>query len=102
MQNKRAEVLAKRTAARQSRAEAIGSDGWYANKRERPIRESKTLEAAIATREDRLRSSERFIALLDKYERFEPLTTTMSNEFVGKILVHERAPHGQRGNRAGG
>ncbi len=35
-------------------------------------------------------SAEKFIALVDKYENFDNLTTTMLNEFVEKILVHER------------
>ena len=69
-------------------------DERYANEQEELIREIETLEAAIAAYEDRQRSSEWFIALLDKYERFEPLTTTMLNEFVEKILVHERARKG--------
>ena len=66
-------------------------DERYANEQEELIREIETMEEAIAAYEDRQQSSERFIALLDKYERFEPLTTTMLNEFVEKILVHERA-----------
>ena len=69
-------------------------DERYANEQEQLIREIETLEATIATYENRQQSSERFIALLDKYERFDPLTTTMLNEFVEKILVHERARKG--------
>ena len=37
-----------------------------------------------------LRSAESFIALMDKYQNFDTLTPTMINEFVDKILVHER------------
>lgn len=69
-------------------------DERYANEQEQLIREIETLEATIAAYENRQQSSERFIALLDKYERFDPLTTTMLNEFVEKILVHERARKG--------
>ena len=69
-------------------------DERYANEQEELIREIETLEEAIEAYEDRQQSSERFIALLNKYERFEPLTTTMLNEFVEKILVHERARKG--------
>ena len=36
------------------------------------------------------RSAEKFIALVDKYQTFEELTTYMLNEFVEKIVVHER------------
>ena len=32
----------------------------------------------------------RFIALIDKYENFDKLTIAMLNEFIEKILVHER------------
>ena len=69
-------------------------DERYANEQEQLIREIETLEATIAAYENRQQSSERFIALLDKYERFKPLTTTMLNEFVEKILVHERVRKG--------
>ena len=33
---------------------------------------------------------DRFIALIDKYENFDKLTIAMLNEFIEKILVHER------------
>ena len=35
-------------------------------------------------------SLKRLIALVDKYQNFEELTTYMLNEFVEKIVVHER------------
>lgn len=41
-------------------------------------------------------SAEKFIALIDKYENFDILTTTMLNEFVEKILVHERNRKGSQ------
>ena len=34
--------------------------------------------------------AEKFIAPIDKYQGFEDMTNTMLNEFVEKILVHER------------
>ena len=34
------------------------------------------------------------MALVEKYQNFDALTTTMLNEFVEKILVHERARKG--------
>ena len=83
-----------RTVGRLQESRYAVLDERYANEQEELIREIETLEAAIAAYEDRQRSSEWFIALLDKYERFEPLTTTMLNEFVEKILVHERARKG--------
>ena len=38
----------------------------------------------------------KFIALIDKYENFDTLTNTMLNEFVEKILVHERSRKGSQ------
>ena len=35
-------------------------------------------------------------ALIDKYENFDTLTNTMLNEFIEKILVHERARKGSQ------
>ena len=34
--------------------------------------------------------TDRFIALIDIYENFDKLTIAMLNEFIEKILVHER------------
>ena len=36
------------------------------------------------------KSVDKFVALIDKYESFDELTTTMLYEFVVKILVYER------------
>ena len=36
------------------------------------------------------KDANRFIALIDKYENFDKLTIAMLNEFIEKILVHER------------
>ena len=36
------------------------------------------------------KDADRFIALIDKYENFDKLTIAMLNEFIEKILVHER------------
>ena len=40
--------------------------------------------------------AEKFIALIDKYQGFDTLTTTMLNEFVEKIRVHERDQKGSK------
>lgn len=42
------------------------------------------------------KSAEKFIALIDKYEDFGNITTAMLNEFVEKILVHERDRKGSQ------
>ena len=52
--------------------------------------EISTLEKAISDYEKHEKDADRFIALIDKYENFDELTITMLNEFVEKILVHER------------
>lgn len=48
------------------------------------------LETAISGYEKSRKSADKFIALVDKYENFETLTTPMLLELVEKILVHER------------
>ena len=52
------------------------------------------LEKAVTGYEQSRKSAEKFIALIEKYENFDTLTNTMLNEFVEKILVHERARKG--------
>ena len=51
---------------------------------------TKKLLTWCAGYEQSQKSADKFIALVDKYENFDNLTTTMLNEFVEKILVHER------------
>ena len=46
----------------------------------------KSIESFEAGKHD----TEKFIALIEKYENFQELTTTMLNEFVEKVLIHER------------
>ena len=50
----------------------------------------------LPANEQSQKSAEKFIALIDKYENFDTLTNTMLNEFVEKILVHERARKGSQ------
>jgi site-specific DNA recombinase len=54
------------------------------------------LEQAVTGYEHKQQSVEKFIALIDKYENFDTLTTTMLNEFVEKIVVHERDRKGRQ------
>ncbi|EKC45691.1 site-specific recombinase, partial [human gut metagenome] len=54
------------------------------------------MEKAVTGYEQSQKSAEKFIALIDKYENFDTLTNTMLNEFVEKILVHERARKGSQ------
>ena len=62
-------------------------DAQYAKEQESLSGEITELEKAIAGYEQSRKSAEKFIALVDKYENFDNLTTTMLNEFVEKILV---------------
>ena len=52
--------------------------------------EISALEKAIKSYETHEKDADRFIALIDKYENFDKLTIAMLNEFIEKILVHER------------
>ena len=65
-------------------------DAQYAKEQGELDTEIAQLEKAVSTYEQTRKSAEKFIALIDKYENFDSLTTAMLNEFVEKILVHER------------
>ena len=52
--------------------------------------EISVLEKAVKSYEKHEKDADRFIALIDKYENFDKLTIAMLNEFIEKILVHER------------
>ena len=52
--------------------------------------EIRSLEAVVADENSHRNSSQRFMGLIDKYENFDTLTTTMINEFIEKIVIHER------------
>lgn len=75
-----------------ARYEAL--DAQYAKEQEALNAEIAELEKAVTGYEQSRKSAEKFIALIDKYENFDTLTNTMLNEFVEKILVHERARKG--------
>ncbi len=65
-------------------------DARYADEQDELSGEIEELEQAVSGYEHKQQSAEKFIALIDKYENFDTLTTTMLNEFVEKIVVHER------------
>ena len=71
-------------------------DAQYAKEQGTLEIEIAELEKAITGYEQSQKSAEKFIALIDKYENFDTLTNTMLNEFVEKILVHERARKGSQ------
>jgi hypothetical protein len=65
-------------------------DARYADEQDELSAEIEELEQAVSGYEHKQQSAEKFISLIDKYENFDTLTTTMLNEFVEKIVVHER------------
>ena len=77
-----------------ARYEAL--DAQYAKEQDALNVEIAELEKAVTGYEQSRKSAEKFIALIDKYENFDTLTNTMLNEFVEKILVHERARKGSQ------
>lgn len=54
------------------------------------------MNSALKEYESSKKSAEKFIVLIDKYQNFDELTRAMINEFVEKILVHERAEKGRQ------
>lgn len=77
-----------------ARYEAL--DAQYAKEQDALNEEITELEKAVSGYDQSRKSAEKFIALIDKYENFDTLTNTMLNEFVEKILVHERARKGSQ------
>ena len=71
-------------------------DAQYAKEQDVLEIEIAELEKAVTGYEQSQKSAEKFIALIDKYENFDTLTNTMLNEFVEKILVHERVRKGSQ------
>ena len=65
-------------------------DGQYSKEQKNLSAEIADMEAELSGYEEGRRSAEKFIALVDKYQNFDELTTYMLNEFVEKIVVHER------------
>ena len=71
-------------------------DAQYGKEQDALEIEIAELEKTVTGYEQSQKSAEKFIALIDKYENFDTLTNTMLNEFVEKILVHERARKGSQ------
>ena len=65
-------------------------DAQYEKEQSELTVEISVLEKAIKSYEKHEKDADRFIALIDKYENFDKLTIAMLNEFIEKILVHER------------
>ena len=65
-------------------------DAQYAKEQTALAVEITELEKSVSGYEQGRKSAEKFIALIDKYQDFGTVTITMLNEFIEKIMVHER------------
>ena len=59
-------------------------------------KEIKDLEHQISRYKKEIDRARKFISLISRYENFDELATTMINEFVEKIIVHERNRKGSQ------
>ena len=71
-------------------------DAQYTKEQSDLNAEIQSLEKAIEDFDKNQKSADKFISLIDRYKDFNTLTNTMLNEFVEKILVHERDRKGCR------
>ena len=71
-------------------------DAQYSKEQSELADEIAVLETSITAFEGNTKSAGKFISLIEKYENFDNLTISMLNEFVEKILVHERERKGSR------
>ena len=54
------------------------------------------MEKAIKRYEKETNRAKKFIRLIERYDNFDELTPTIINEFVEKILIHERDQKGSQ------
>ncbi|HGI4798637.1 TPA: DUF4368 domain-containing protein [Streptococcus agalactiae] len=77
-----------------SRYEILNSQ--YETEQRALSKEIKDLEQQVSRYEKETDRARKFISLISRYENFDELTTTMINEFVEKIIVHERDRKGSQ------
>jgi DNA invertase Pin-like site-specific DNA recombinase len=65
-------------------------DAQYTQEQKELETEIDGLHTAVENESECERSASKFIALVKRYQGFEEMTNTMLNEFVEKVLVHER------------
>lgn len=70
-------------------------EAQYTKEQEALDNEIVNLQNLVSGEESSPLSAGKFIALVKRYQDFDELTTTMLNEFVYKILVHEREKKGR-------
>ena len=80
-----------------SRYEILNSQ--YETEQRALSKEIKDLELAISRYEKETDRARKFISLINRYENFDELTTTMINEFVEKIIIHERDRKGSQNSK---
>ena len=61
--------------------------------------EIKELEQQVSRYEKETDRARKFISLINRYENFDELTNTMINEFVEKIIIHERDRKGSQNSK---
>ena len=67
----------------------------YEAEQEQLESELKRLAAEMETMQEQTGRVDKFMALVDRYTSFDELTTPMLNEFVEKVVVHERVSVGR-------
>lgn len=77
-----------------SRYEILNSQ--YETEQRALSKEIKDLELVISRYEKETDKVKKFISLISRYENFDELTNTMINEFVEKIIIHERDRKGSQ------
>lgn len=65
-------------------------DGEYSSEKTKIDSEIEELQKLINGYEEKKHSADKFIDLVRRYQNFDEITNTMMNEFIYKILVHER------------
>ncbi|MBR6397963.1 MAG: recombinase family protein [Lachnospiraceae bacterium] len=68
----------------------------YSGEQDELKKEMETLQAVLGGDDASDKSEAKFMALVKKYQGFEEMTNTMLNEFVQKVVVHEREQKGVR------
>ena len=68
----------------------------YESEQRELSKEIKQLEKAVEQYEKEIDRAKKFIKLISRYENFDELTPTIINEFVEKILIHERERKGSQ------
>lgn len=76
----------------QNRYEILNNQ--YETEQKSLSQEVKKLENEIKRYEEEKDNTNRFINLINRYENFDVLTTSMINEFIEKIIIHERETKG--------